>query len=480
MAQLVVGGAEPLLAGLDAHERADVLLAVDVPGGGVAVLLARQAPAGTGNRSDCSQKASGSRAKPQRDEERLGLADDGLAGATGEQRVQVGALDQRRASSGPSGCRSSAPAAAGAPAGRSGRPGCAGPSSAGPRTAGRSPAGSPRAARSSPGRSSRSRPPAGRRTTSSPSRARPGCAARPGSRRPGLSGAPDLLGGVPDPGPLAPGWATGGGSRRTRYGVAGRAQRRSVAWASGVDGAGRRRRRGRGDRVQAEGEAGSRRLRLLGLGVDPPGHDLGEGARIFGGGEQQPTQLAHGQGLQATLLREQRPGPLDHQRRPHQGGDALLRSRPAGRCAEGYASIDASQPASAATRDTGWYRAPTVSRKARASRSVGPRASRGRSGRCRGRCRRHRGQQHARAPGAASHHASTRAGPMGLALPAWLYLGAGRGNPRHHVAHTTRIQGLRGPGLPPLLAVVWRPAAARVTAIGVRSTTTAAVIWSVC
>ena len=39
--QGVTGGAEPLLVGLHAHERAYVALAVDVPGGGVAVLLAR-------------------------------------------------------------------------------------------------------------------------------------------------------------------------------------------------------------------------------------------------------------------------------------------------------------------------------------------------------------------------------------------------------------------------------------------------------
>ena len=40
MPKLVMGGAEPLVVGLDRHQAADVVAEVDVPGAGVAVLLA--------------------------------------------------------------------------------------------------------------------------------------------------------------------------------------------------------------------------------------------------------------------------------------------------------------------------------------------------------------------------------------------------------------------------------------------------------
>src|SRR5207237_10578946 len=42
VAELVVAGGEPLLVRLHAHQGTDVLRVIDVPGGGVAVLLARE------------------------------------------------------------------------------------------------------------------------------------------------------------------------------------------------------------------------------------------------------------------------------------------------------------------------------------------------------------------------------------------------------------------------------------------------------
>ena len=93
--ELVVAGAEPLLVGLHAHQRADVLRAIDVPGRGVAVLLARQAGRHRIEVGALPERRRQLR-EAERDVEALGALDDGLGRRPLEQRVEAGGLDHPR------------------------------------------------------------------------------------------------------------------------------------------------------------------------------------------------------------------------------------------------------------------------------------------------------------------------------------------------------------------------------------------------
>ena len=93
MTKLVMRGGEPAHVGLDAHEAADVVVEVDVPGTRVRVLLA--AGRGVGRvevRLDVERRGQGGEAK--RDVERLRLAGDELGRLAPERAVGVNPLDQ--------------------------------------------------------------------------------------------------------------------------------------------------------------------------------------------------------------------------------------------------------------------------------------------------------------------------------------------------------------------------------------------------
>ena len=81
--------------GIDAHQRADVLRAVDVPGRRVAVLLARHAGR---HRVEVGALPERRRqlGEAERDVEALGALDDGLGRRALEERVEAGRLDQPR------------------------------------------------------------------------------------------------------------------------------------------------------------------------------------------------------------------------------------------------------------------------------------------------------------------------------------------------------------------------------------------------
>ena len=93
--EFVVGRAEPLLVGLDAHERTDVRLAVDVPGRRVAILLARRRAV---HRIQVGfpPETLGKAGKAQRDVEVLGGAHHELAASALEEGIEAGVLDQAR------------------------------------------------------------------------------------------------------------------------------------------------------------------------------------------------------------------------------------------------------------------------------------------------------------------------------------------------------------------------------------------------
>ena len=135
-----------------------------------------------------------------------------------------------------------------------------------------------------------------------------------------------------------------------------------------------------GDRLGAAGALGlqAERVavedrRLLGLQLDAPGDDLGNRPGVLGGGEQQLAELADGQVVQLLLVLEQRLGLVDA-RWSSRSTRASALSAPV-RCAtcSGVTSVAAAQSASAALVDTGASSPVTVARKASASFWTGPR-----------------------------------------------------------------------------------------------------------
>ncbi len=93
VAELVVRGAEPPFVGLDAHQRAHVLVVVDVPGGGVGVLLARQPRRNRVEVAGLPERRRQLR-EPQRGVKALGALHDGFGRRSLEQGIEVGRINQ--------------------------------------------------------------------------------------------------------------------------------------------------------------------------------------------------------------------------------------------------------------------------------------------------------------------------------------------------------------------------------------------------